>query len=224
MASRFHELWQHIRKSNGRLLTFISITAIALIIIIAAVTAIIDARKTARIDVLVAPISASVKINGRGYGNGLHKVEPGDFTVIITKDGFESYEESFSLAAGETKDLAVYLMQLDGGYGWYLAHPEDDMVMTGVGDKKASAKAAEMLAKYPILNILPHQDSEGTFDYTISPKFSGEELVSLVIELNTCAEYSKGIYRNEALQWLVGQGYDPNDYKIETTDFCSQNY
>jgi hypothetical protein len=219
--SKWKKLWKYIKKDNRRLLAVVAIAFVAILVLIAVITGIIDARKTATIDVLVAPESASVKINGHNYKNGLHKVEPGDFTVVITKDGFNSYEESFSLASGENKDLAVYLLQTDGGYDWYLSHPDDDIIMTGVGDKQAGKKANEALEKYPILKILPYRDSNGTSDYTISPKFTGDELTALVIELNTCAEYSKGIYKNEALLWLGEQGFDPNNYQIEITDICS---
>jgi hypothetical protein len=221
MAFKWRKTWKQLKKNRGFLVALITGAIVLVLVSIAIITGIIDARKTASIDVLVAPKSASVKINGHHYGNGFYKVEPGDFTVVITKDGFEPYEESFSLAAGETKQLAVYLTQTDGGYDWYLQHPEDDLIMTSVGDKQADATAAQMLEQYPILSILPHRDNEGTFDYTISPKFKGNELTGLTIELNTCAEYSKGIYTNEALRWLSGQGYNPSDYQIEVTDLCS---
>jgi len=220
-VSRLKILLKNIRKDNRFLLATAAIAFVLIVVVIAVTTAIIDSYKTARIDVLVAPKSASVKINGGNYNNGSHRVTPGVFTVVITKDGFDSYEESFSLAAGETKDLAVYLVQTDGGWDWYLTHPEDDMIMTGVGSKQADARAAEMMARYPILRILPYHDSEGTYDFSISPKFSDEKLVALSIELNSCSEYSKGIYRNEALKWLRDNGFNPNDYEIETSDICS---
>jgi hypothetical protein len=221
MISNLQQIWEHIRKDNLRLFIFISVVAVLLVVLVAVATNVIDARKTAQIDVLVAPRSASVKINGRSYNNGSHRVEPGNFTVVITKDGFEPYQESFSLTAGETKDLAVYLMQSDGGYDWYLAHPEDDLIMTSIGDKVAAARAAEMLTRYPILNILPYRDSDKTFDFTINPKFVDDELAALIIQLNTCSEYSKNVYKNKALLWLSNQGHNPKDYKIEITDICS---
>jgi len=219
--SKLRSVWQAIRRDNRFLLITVSVAFVLIVLIIAATMYIINSFRTASIDVLVAPESARVIINGKEYSNGTYKIEPGNFTVTITKDGFNGYQESFSLSAGQTKDLAVYLTQTDGGYDWYLNHPSDDLIMTRIGDKQASDKSAEMLAKYPILSVLPHRDDDGSYDYTINPKFSGDTLKSLVIELNSCSDYSKPIYKAEALKWLSDQGYNPNDYAIEITDACS---
>ena len=71
------------KLSNKRIILIIAVV-FALIAVFATIYWIIESPKTATVDVVVAPVSANVKIGGVQYHNGQHRIEM-DSAVILAQ-------------------------------------------------------------------------------------------------------------------------------------------
>ena len=116
------------------------VLAIALVIAIVIIISLQLARN-ARLVVMVAPTSATVKINGIAYTNGTYNLYPGKAKVEISKDGFDKKEYDLEIKAHETATIYAALAQGDD-YSWYKTHGKDYEILKLVGDK-ASYKYIE---------------------------------------------------------------------------------
>jgi hypothetical protein len=191
----------------------------AVLVVVAVIFWLFDLRRSATLDLLVAPRSAAVTIGGRRFNNGTHRFEPGTYDVRITKNGFQSHESTITLEQGKTTSLHICLVPDATNADYYADHPEDDMICTAIGSHEADRLAEEALAKYPILEHLPYS----TINYRIDLVFSDdpEQPPAISIFLNTCSDYSANIYREEALDWLKSRDIDPTDYQITFSTLCS---
>lgn len=188
---------------------------VVLIIVISVIFIIINAGKTATLDIVVAPVTAEVKIDGKTYKNGTYKFEPGEVEVSITKDGFTTEEKTLVLEDGVTTKLYTYLMPIDGSFEWYLDHEEDMMILNTIGDAQANTDSAAYKDKYPIIEALPivYVNYDENWDLTEfrvdGGMFEGcEQIFCLKISDTT------GGNRERALQEIKEKGFEPDDYEI----------
>lgn len=108
---------------------------------------------TSEVEILVAPESATVSINGKTYKNGTYKLPRGTVSVHIEKDGFPSKDYIFDTSInGKIYD---FLLPENGSFSWYETHPEDAIILTAIGDYEADLSARDFLSKNPILEYLP---------------------------------------------------------------------
>ena len=188
---------------------------IALIVLISAIFMIIESRKSATLEIMVAPISAKVSIDGKVYKNGTYKFEPGRVEVTITMDGFDSKEETLDLQANVTTKLYTYLMPSDGTFGWYLEHEEDQMILNTIGDTEASENSKTYVEKYPIITALPiiYANYDEKWNYTEFRIDGGgfddcEKSFCIKITDSTGGNYER------ALGLIKEKGFNPEDYEI----------
>ena len=137
--------------------------AIALLILVAAIFIILDKLKNARLNILVAPIDATVKINGKEYSPGSHRLFPGKVTVEITKDGFEERSVELELTSNHTETLYTYLIHKKDGLSYYETSPSDYEALTLMatmlgGDLKEFVNKTE--AKIAFRELLPLRSTE----------------------------------------------------------------
>ena len=180
---------------------------------------IIHNMKTATIDVMVAPTDAVVELNGTKYQNlRSHNIMPGDYHVKISMDGMQTKEFDVEIEDGELERIWTYLLDNDGGFGYYMSHPDDAAILNDVAD----AEAKKFLAEYNKLNsiqeVLPLQYSN-TFDENAT------EVVSISVRWgidDECKEKAfclivhdyTGKNTDKALQLIRDAGFNPNDYEL----------
>lgn len=98
---------------------FAAIITLVLAIFLVIIPAIKDAGRLAFLDVLVAPVDATVTINGEEYRNAVYEMEPGHYTATIAKDGFKPVTAEFDLEKDKTAGLYLYLEPSDGSWAYY---------------------------------------------------------------------------------------------------------
>ena len=77
------------KKPNTKRTLIIAVAVfVAIAIIFSVYWVVIESPKTATIDIVVAPVSADVKVGNVRFNNGKHRIEPGTYDVGITKEGF----------------------------------------------------------------------------------------------------------------------------------------
>ena len=98
---------------------FAAIITLVLAIFLVIIPAIKAAGRLAFLDVLVAPVDATVTINGEEYRNAVYEMEPGHYTATIAKDGFKPVTAEFDLEKDKTAGLYLYLEPSDGSWAYY---------------------------------------------------------------------------------------------------------
>jgi len=136
---------------------------LTVIIFVAAIVGVIvySAIPRATIYFVVAPTEFTATINGKKHsvknGDSL-TVSPGDITVELSRDEFDSHTETFTIAKGETKEVLYALNPLTDAARALLETDEAQLVIQRIGGKKVEQGAAELTDKYPLLAELPIVD------------------------------------------------------------------
>ena len=187
------------KQMSNRIKLIIAGIVIFVIAVIAILIAwIINIPKTATIEVIVAPSDAKILIGEKRYKNGTHKIEPGDYSIAVTRDDFSPYASEFSIEEGETKKLLVCLNEIDGNT-WYDEHKEDDDIC-----RKAAELASEEYKKEKqtadIYSVTPYNSYDDGVNIVA---YEDEEKGTIVkITLLSCKEARREALKPNALEWL----------------------
>ena len=205
------------KQMSNRIKLIIAGVVIFVIAVIAILIAwIINITKTATIEVIVAKKKKKILIGEKRYKNGTHKIEPGDYSIAVTRDDFSPYASEFSIEEGETKKLLVCLNEIDGNT-WYDEHKEDDDIC-----RKAAELASEEYKKEKqtadIYSVTPYNSYDDGFNIVA---YEDEEKGTIVkITLLSCKEARREALKPNALEWLKKHNVDPEQYTIEYANGC----
>lgn len=193
-----------------RIVVIIAVVIVA-IIAVALIYWIIESPKTGKVDIVVAPVSSTVKIGDKTFKNGNHRIEPGTYDVSISKDGFGSYTGKITIEDGKTEKLYVCLEKDENNTDYYSSHQEDADACWQVEEYNFERLEGEKY-KDPIFMVAPfHSYSRGFY---IDPFLDGDQ-AHIKITLITClADRAEGLKQN-AIEWLSGKGIDLNNYPVE---------
>lgn len=172
---------------------------------------------TSMMEVLVAPSSAKVTIDGMEYVNGEYEIAPGEYKVLVEKDGFEPYE-SIVIAADKHKSyVAVCLQPVQGNEDYYEVNIED-MQICQSADEIAASTAWDQNALFDnIFNFTPfHNDGDGFY---VDPYFNDKDELVVELTFKDCLQ-TETVLRERAYAWMREQGLDPDNYTFEETWNC----
>ena len=206
-------------SKKSKLITII-VAAILLILTISLVGIFVNSKKTATLEILVAPASSEIKIGNSTYKNGTHSFIPGTYPVEIKKDGFDTYAGEITIKEGEGNHLYHYLNQSDGSLTWYLNHKNDSMILNSIGDREAEIEASNYAKKDPILKITPYYDENNNHFQLVAEEKDGA--IKVTANLNTCTDDLKAKYITEVQKHLEKQGINPADYDITYKGLCDE--
>ena len=170
-----------------------------------------EAKKTATILVEFSPLSAEVTLNGK-KGSDTNKVVPGKYTVVIKKDGFESYSEDVTVAKGDSETIyAVLESNSSETADWYDNH-EDDYTKAGeISSGQATKAMAEEMEKFQISAILPHAGDKNIYNINYGESKTKENSLAVFIT------YYTDIGKEAANKYITDAGYNLDDYEIVYT-------
>ena len=203
---------------NKKKKTKILVGIVAFVMVVLMVTLgflLVDLKYSATLDIVVAPISAEVKIDGKVYENGTYKMEPGEVAYEITKDGFATKSGVLNLEDGRTTKLYTYLLPTDGSFDWYLEHESDQMILNTIGDALAGEESRSYFERYPIVQILPivyaNYDAEWNYmEFRIDGGDFDECEKAFCVKVT---DTTGGNY-DVALEMIREKGFSPDDYEI----------
>lgn len=176
-------------------------------------------RKTATLNIKVAPATASIIINGKSYSNySSEKFTPGTYSVTISNEGFASKTISLNLEDNTTKDLYLYLKSDENDFAYYETNYDDlyflrEYLTHDVADDEVREFLRDYDKRYAIKNVIPLSDIDpktGDYYYIFFKEGLAEckRLYCLEVGAST-TEYSK-----KALQQIEKLGFDPEKYQI----------
>ena len=192
----------------------ISATIIVSLIFITGILVItaLSLNPTSEVEVLIAPSSATVTINGKSYKNGTYRLPRGNVSVKIEKEGFTSKNYTFNTSTNNK--LYDYLTQ-DGSLSWYETHPEDAIILTTIGDYEADALSASFAEKNPISKSLPLVVAEyNNNDEYIEFRIDGGKLENCDRDFCLKITDSTGNNLDYARKKIRDLGFNPDDFQI----------
>ena len=207
------KLRSFLEPTSTRIILVVLFVAVFLVLPIA--LGVYNSRFSASIKLTVAPSDAKVRIGDKIARPGdTIRLEPGDYMVIITRTGFFSYAEQIDLNEGDKKTIFTALESSDESTAnWYLEHPEDDSIATGIVSEQVDQGAEAYVKKYPITSVLPIYEDYYRIDYGFCTATNDEFCIFIT---------SLAGARSTAANRLMGlSGYDPAEYHIEYQQYVN---
>ena len=216
---------QNTDKPLINLKLILSISAIAVIVIlgISLIFIIDNATRTVSVRFMIAPASATITLDGQKYQNAeTYRIRPGNYDLLIAKDGFDSYQSSLVLNDNDDINISISLEIQPGNEDYYKQHPNEAYALETIWTDQMIAGSEVVLADNPLLNILPinveyYIQNQQYVHYQISFRIDDPENVTVLIN-----DYTGGNH-DAALERIRTEGYNPDDYTIEYRDL-SANY
>ena len=177
--------------------------------------------KLPKINILIAPKSSTVTLNDKKItSSGDYHTEAGDYVITISKEGFETKSENFTLKEGETKQIALYLASNNTSTAdWYNNNKEDAEIVQSISSINHDIEVKEYKEKYPIIDILPYTNGRFTIKAKTVSSSSKPIITIYIITSDADNDSVKQQLRNDALDYLKGlkdsHGIDINDYYIK---------
>lgn len=188
----------------------VDLAVIAVVVAIAISVGVSNGAKSAVADILVAPVEATIKINGEIYEAGTYKIEPGSAKIEIAADGFETKNLELNFVDGMTTRVHDFLEPMGDNLNYYSKNEGDFDIL-----KRINTDEAERLVK-----IISIRD-ELPMTYF---KYGGLDGNSSEVTINEDMECSK-VYcllsigdtdKNHQItnSMIKEKGYNPDDYEI----------
>ncbi len=194
------------RKFNP---VFLFAPVLALLLCVVILTTILT--KNSELVLLVAPSTATVKLDGKKVKNGTLKIHSGSHKLEISGDGLETKTVDFDIAKNETKAINDYALGDGGDFNYYLSHEEEIERLSLVADEEAKDFVAKYNQAKTILELLPIVVSEehGAKTATLSKGDNCERSYCLKL-VNDNADLGSKMEKK-----LAELGYDINDYEVK---------
>ena len=192
------------------------VLAILVIIGISVYNIIWNSIYSAKVNIMVAPYIAKVKIGDNEYDvSGEYKIKPGEYNVEISADGFEPLSLSITAIKGETVAVREYLNPLEENKNWYIEHEGDGLVAGEIAYIKADEANRKLAEENPIMNDLPVEVEYYTNNYANYVKYNLRYETDSKGEITIIIDDYSGGNKELAMERLKSFGYDLSKYKIK---------
>lgn len=206
-----------------RLILVIDIVAILTVIVIF----IHNARKVSTIYFNVAPIDATISVNGdTHFENGQFSIAPGKYEIKISREGLETRTISVDIGASDYTSINTFLTGPDSSFDFYKERKNYDSYrrlrkVASIDNDDTSLQ--EFVSEYDhILSVFKELPIIGFVyaDPSINSSTAGFTIKSGLdekkCEKSSCLlvnYYGKG-YESEVANEVKKAGYNPEDYQI----------
>lgn len=188
------------------------IVALSLILVMVLVAlCVIKTFKNSYLNLYVAPVSATVTIDGRQYKNGTYAFYEGKHTAIITKDGLEKKEITFYLGPDHYTNLFTYLTGQNNDFSYYLGNPDDFAILKEISDENSQSFVDQVIKSKGIYDLLP------------ASIYDGDNLVASVYKNSECGELPcirvvnmiGDNHEDKVKDFILQNGYNPDFYSVD---------
>lgn len=162
----------------------------------------------------VAPsFKVSITMNGKGVKEGVIAVKPGQYTVVASRDGFETVTRTVVVQQDKTTDVGIVLPVTDSTVNYYKDNPNEARKVEGISSRQSSERADSKVEALPFLARLPVR-VPGEYTISYGPSVSKPEDTAAV---TIYIAYSTPAAMEAAKNWIRYQGYDPASLDIKYT-------
>ena len=199
-----------VRSSVNKKIVRISAILIFLVLLFIIFNLIIDGLRNARVNILVAPYGAKVKIDGVEVDGSTRFYPKRDVEVEISKDGFASKKMKVDLEANKTTLIHTYLLDEQNSLNRYRENIHDYDVLRLVADETAKEFIYKTDKAKSINEILPIELIVGA-DPTTLYQINEDELEKKC-KTFLCLKVD-GINNNDRIKAVLNKyGYNFEDY------------
>ena len=176
-------------------------------------------KKLPTIEIIVAPKSSSIKINDKKGRHGLNYLQPGEYTVDISKDGFETQTKVVNLEQDGKERINLFLIpNREDTMNWYSDNPDDAKLTENINSLIYIEETNRYREENPIIDILPVYEDNFTIK-SISTTSSNKPIISVEIYTRErTSPQTEQSYRDEAMTYLKSlkesDGIDISKYYI----------
>ncbi len=160
------------------------------------------------IEIKAVPSNATVRIGDKNYKVGRIGLEPGDHTVTVSRDGFESNTQEVAVRAGEFETVLVALTPVSqDAQAWAARNADLYRQIEDIGGEEAREAGTEIREHNPLISVLPYRGVLFDIDYRLSAQDPNRVVIQVTAD-------SAGT-RVLAIERIRDFGYEPTDYEIE---------
>ncbi len=188
----------------------VDLIVVIILIIIVVVKELGKNANSATIDVVLAPATAKVEINGTEYVAGPYGISPGEVTAVISADGFKTKTINLTLTSGFTTKIHDYLEPNDDNLNYYARDEASFSSLKSVG----SEGSRKLVKTISIRDELPFTyfeygglDGE-SFEVTVNEDAVCDQTFCLLSIGDTTENHAR------TKKMIEEKGYNPDDYKI----------
>ena len=161
-------------KTRAKVIIGVSAAALILILAVSLGFLIHGAIYSAKVNIMVAPSIATVKIGDNDYPvSGEFDFQPGEYTVEVSAEGFATKTGKLTMKDGETVDLKLYLKSnSENTAKWYEENEGDSLIVGEIQNEAEMKKLDSLLEKEPVLKDLPVTVEYFSDDYSEYTKYT----------------------------------------------------
>jgi hypothetical protein len=197
--------------------TIILIALLVALIAIAVGRAIYLKINNATLKVVVAPADAKVLVGSKRYKNGEHRIKPGEYSVSVTREGFEDYTETLKIEENGYGEIYLCMDNTDG-VDWYSNNEQYAHLCDVANEHLYDVEMAEKFSD-KVFSVTPFHSYDKGFNIDAQLNDETGEITITIEPLSCRYERAKALEKN-ALEWLEKAGLNLEDYKIEYYERC----
>ena len=177
---------------------------------------------SAKVEVLIAPKSAELYIDGKKYNNsGVFSVSPGEKEVIIKANGFQEYKQKKKFTKETTNYIYTWLDPTEENKNYYNEHSEEQDLVETIA-QQGTILEGEKYNNDPIFKITPVRNFKLGFSASASRDEKDFNKITLTIDLMTCRDNQVENLKKVAESYFKQKGINLSKYQIKYTH-CDSN-
>lgn len=196
-----------------RTITLLIIGFIVLATIIGVIYALIP---RATIMLSVAPEEFTVSVNGqtssKKTGDSI-SVTPGDITIGISHDGFDTYTQKISIKNGEKTEILQALTAQTDAARALLKTEKSQLIIQRIKGNQTNSTVTDLTKNYPLISVLPINDKYYTITPCDSKKYPNDKT-----KIAICITLFNLEAKQSALDDITSRGFKTTDYEIIFVD------
>lgn len=172
---------------------------------------------SAKVEVLIAPKSAELYIDGKKYNNsGVFSVSPGEKEVTIKANGFQEYKQKKNFTKETTNYIYTWLDPTEENKNYYNEHSEEQDLVETIA-QQGTVLEGEKYNNDPIFKITPVRNFKLGFSASASRDEKDFNKITLTIDLMTCRDNQVENLKKVAESYFKQKGINLSKYQIKYT-------
>lgn len=172
---------------------------------------------SAKVEVLIAPKSAELYIDGKKYNNsGVFSVSPGEKKVIIKANGFQEYKQKKNFTKETTNYIYTWLDPTEENKNYYNEHSEEQDLVETIA-QQGTVLEGEKYNNDPIFKITPVRNFKLGFSASASRDEKDFNKITLTIDLMTCRDNQVENLKKVAESYFRQKGINLSKYQVKYT-------
>ena len=177
---------------------------------------------SAKVEVLIAPKSAELYIDGKKYNNsGVFSVSPGEKEVTIKANGFQEYKQKKNFTKETTNYIYTWLDPTEENKNYYKEHADEQDLVETIA-QQGTVLEGEKYNNDPIFKITPVRNFKLGFSASASRDEKDFNKITLTIDLMTCRDNQVENLKKVAESYFKQKGINLSKYKEKYRHFYSE--